>query len=158
MRYYDKEGSKTQDLWLSQYALLGVPPIRARTVRSTTISQTKRVELAAIFQRQKIIAVPTTMLVSRTSQFSCVTSNASTVPGIAQTTQLTTALCENMRCVVNLRKLFLAKHLPSWLPSPENWTVLHDKPFRPVGEKRFSSHVGGFQVSVQNAVAPQPRI
>ena len=46
--------------------------------------------------------------------------------------------------------LFLAKHLPSWLPSPEIWTVLHDKPFRPVGEKRFPSHVGGFQVSVQN--------
>ena len=39
---------------------------------------------------------------------------------------------------------FLAKHLPSWLPSPENWTVLHDKPFRPVGEKRSSSHVGVF--------------
>ena len=47
---------------------------------------------------------------------------------------------------------FLAKRLPSWLPSPENWTVLHDKPFRPVGEKRFSSHVGGFQVSVQKSL------
>ena len=30
--------------------------------------------------------------------------------------------------------------------------ALRDKPFRPVGEKRFSSHVGEFQVSVQNAL------
>ena len=27
--------------------------------------------------------------------------------------------------------LFLAKHLPSWLPIAENWTVLHDKPSQP---------------------------